>query len=215
VAIEVGISASDAALLVATVNTTNFPEENFGASPFAFGGNPDDGLTISGNDLFAALGSDFFTAGTEQQVFTFTTVGPSTAGSLTTTVDWLGAYGGNARLAQGDDNFDDFVGTLSKTAFPGDVDLSGAVGPADASTLGGNWLMSIPGGWAVGDLDRSGTVGPADASELGGNWLMNQPGGGPGAGSLSASIEIPEPSSLALLAFVMAVLAGWSSRRSR
>jgi hypothetical protein len=195
-AVEIGLTFTGASVLGATVNETNFDENNFGDSPFAFGENPDDGLTISGNQIFAALGSTFFTDGALKEVFTVTTQGPSTVGpNLTTGVEWLGAYSGNARVAQNGTNYDSFVGSVSKTVLGGDANLNGSVTAADYNILLLNFGQSGKH-WDTADFNGNGTVTAADYNEL--LLKFGQSTTPPGSGSVSAA-AVPEPASVAML----------------
>lgn len=109
-AVEIGFSIDAPVSLVTAMidNVFLWPAENFGNSPFPFGEAPADGLTIQGNQLFIAQGSDFLTATTSTHFLKI-----QTAGSGPTTIHWLGAYGGNGRIAQGGLNFDLYVGSAS------------------------------------------------------------------------------------------------------
>jgi hypothetical protein len=206
IAIEIGITASGAALTGATVNATSFPNENFGDSPYAFGENPADGLTIMGNQLFAALGSTFFTTADPQQVFTFTTAGPTEV-NLTTSVLWEGAYGGNVRVAQGDDNFDDFSGTITKTVLAGDATFDGDVDFLGDFLRFQNNLSPVGAFkiWSEGDFDGNRLTNFFDFLILQ-NHLTDTPIPPPGGGA--GAIEIPEPGTALLLMVGLMFAAG-------
>ena len=68
VAVEIGAVASNRNLVSAGANTTNFEYNNTGNSPFAA---PINGVQIgvvtNANDVFAALGSTYFTTGGEKE----------------------------------------------------------------------------------------------------------------------------------------------------
>jgi hypothetical protein len=212
-AIEIGMTFTGAPIVGATVNTTNFDHENFGMSPFGFGGNPADGLTVQGNQLFAALGSTFFTDGNLKEVFTVTTAGPSTVGpNLTTGVSWSGVYntdhslgGTNARVAQQGANFDTFNSSLTKTVLGGDANLNGTVNIGDFGILQANFNGSSKH-WTDGDFNGTGTVNIGDFGILQANFNSSLPA--PGGGSISV---VPEPASAVLA--VLSACAVWGLRR--
>ena len=109
-AVEIGFSI-DAPVSLVTAMIADiglWPFENYGESPFPFGEFPADGLTVQGNQLFVAQGSTFLTATSSNHFLKITT-----AGSGPTTIHWLGAYGGNGRIAQGGENFDLYSGSAS------------------------------------------------------------------------------------------------------
>lgn len=87
-------------------------------------------------------------------------------------------------------------------ALPGDVNLDGAVGPADLAIVGANWdpTGSNSGNrWALGDLNQDGAVGPADQAILGANW---NPTGQ----------SVPEPTTATAVATACLVLSSRSRR---
>ena len=90
-AVEIGFSIDAPVSLVTAMidNVLLWPAENFGESPFPFGEAPADGLTIQGNQLFIAQGSDFLTATTSQHFLKI-----QTAGSGPTTIHWLARMAG-------------------------------------------------------------------------------------------------------------------------
>jgi hypothetical protein len=212
VATELGFTASGAALQSVTKNGTNFPNDDPGASLGA--GFPTNtattalGVQTLGNNAAVNLGSDFFTTATAKQAVIITTAGPSTSGSLSSTLTWLGAYGtgsNKGRLAQGagnpgGGNFDTFAGALTKTAFGGDATLSGKTDITDLTILATNFNKAGNFTWAGGDFNGStggtGEVNITDLTILASNFNKLQPGGAPGAGGGAA---VPEPSSLVLL----------------
>ncbi len=114
-ALEIGFTIdSPVHLLSATIaDTVAWPMENFGNSPFPFGGPPADGLTILGDRMFVAQGSTYFTSATPTHLIKFTT-----SGSGPTTVRWLGAYGGNGRIAQAGQNYDLYSGFVTVVPEP-------------------------------------------------------------------------------------------------
>ena len=52
------------------------------------------------NEVFAGLGSVSFTTPGPKPLLEIVTAGPSTSGASFSTIEWLGAYDGNARIAQ-------------------------------------------------------------------------------------------------------------------
>jgi hypothetical protein len=109
IATEVGFTVGPGSLVSGIKNATNFPLDNPGNSPFPAPINGVQfGVVSSGNNLFAALGSNIFTSATPQQFLTITTLG-----SGPTKISWLGAYVGNGRIAQGGQNFDTYSGMVS------------------------------------------------------------------------------------------------------
>ena len=211
IAVEIGMTLTGASLVSATVNTTNFDHENFGNSPFAFGENPADGLTISGNQLFAALGSTYFAdldanpnTDASWEIMTIQTAKPK-SGNLSTGIQWLGDYTGMARIAQQGVNYDTFSGTLNKTVLRGDANFNGDTNFLDF----GNYFQlnyNQPGFkiWSQGDFDGNGTVNFLDFGEFQLDYNA-APIAPPGAGS--GGIASPEPTS-AVLAMLLACTVG-------
>jgi hypothetical protein len=109
-AVEIGFSIDAPVSLVTAMidNLALWPAENFGESPFPFGEAPADGLTIQGNQLFIAQGSDFLTAASSPHFLKI-----KTAGTGPTTIQWLGAYNGKGRIAQAGTDFDLYVGSAT------------------------------------------------------------------------------------------------------
>jgi hypothetical protein len=216
-AVEIGMTLTGASLVSATVNTTNFDKENFGESPFAFGENPLDGLTVSGNQLFAALGSTFFSDGAPKELMTITTSGPSTVGpNLTTGISWGGAYnidhtlgGANARIAETNSNYDTFAGSISKTALAGDTNLNGAVTIADFGAMQPHIGAAGFKIWTQGDFNGTHTVTIADFGILQPQLGMTAPPPGAGGGS----VAVPEPASVLLIGLGLLSSVGVARRR--
>jgi len=90
VATEVAFEVVGSSLVSAVKNALNFPFDNRGDSPFAFGDPPSSGVTTAGNRVFAALGSDFFTTASSKEMLRIESLG-----SATTTIVWSGVYGLN------------------------------------------------------------------------------------------------------------------------
>jgi hypothetical protein len=86
-AVEIGLDVAGTSLVSATKNAVDFPQENPGDTPFAFGGPPATGLSTSGNQLFAALGGDYFTTPGAREVLRF-----MTSGTAKTTVSYEALY---------------------------------------------------------------------------------------------------------------------------
>ena len=109
IAVEIGFEVMGTSLVSASKNAANFPFDNPGNNPFI--GVISSGLMIQGNQVFAALGSDFFgtlnfggTNGLPKELLVFETLG-----TLNTTIHWSGAYGplgDQGRLAQAGLNYD-------------------------------------------------------------------------------------------------------------
>ena len=119
-------------------------------------------------------------------------------------------------------------------ALYGDATLDGVVGPADLSKLLTNYGKTGMT-WSQGDFTYDGTIGPADLSKLLTNYGENGPlniGNLPalaydeltsnsqamqmlaGAG-VTITEAVPEPSSLVMLASLLAVAGVWGFRRHR
>jgi hypothetical protein len=93
---EIGFQVIGSSLVSAAANVTNFSFNNPGNNLFT--GSVTNGVAIAGNDVFAALGSDFFTTGTSKEVLVI-----KTAGTGDTTIQWSGllAQGGLANDTSG------------------------------------------------------------------------------------------------------------------
>jgi hypothetical protein len=180
------------------------------------------------NQIFAALGSRGIVTGdltspagttispsiaTVQLV----TKGPSTAGSLTSTITLSGAYSGKGRIAESTDgttslNYSNFAGAATRTVKAGDINLDGTVNIGDFSVLQNNYNGSGKN-WTTGDLNGDGVTNIGDFSVIQNNY--NQSGGsntpltvtgvagGAGAGSGLSSGSVPEPASIALLGLAL------------
>jgi hypothetical protein len=85
------------------------------------------------NEIFAALGSVNFTTPGPKPLLEIMTSGPSTSGAVFSTIEWLGAYDGNARIAQiipdGAGNFTIIAGIAPDLATA--VAMVGTVSAAD------------------------------------------------------------------------------------
>lgn len=109
-AVELAFTISDPTELlnVVVADTAAWPNANPGNSPWG-------GIFCCGTQLdlindraFTAYGSAYLTSGAPTNFIKITT-----AGTGPTTVNWLGAYGGNGRIAQAGQNFDLYVGSVS------------------------------------------------------------------------------------------------------
>ena len=226
IAVELGLTASGGSNLVGTPTTTaNIEEENPGNHIFGWEVEEDTdpgagvnmqpvGLqvgTLAGdtNEIFAALGTTYFTSGGAKQILTITTEGPSTAGSLTSSID-LNAL---SIIAQNDPNSTDdtssfAAGSASRTAQAADANLDGTVDGLDLSALATNF--GTGNSWNEADFNGDGNVDGLDLSALatnfgasgGSNTPLNSVPSGAGAGSGA----IPEPASIVLAG--LALLAG-------
>jgi hypothetical protein len=85
------------------------------------------------NEIFAALGSVSFTTPGPKPLLEIMTAGPSTSGAVFSTLEWLGAYDGNALIAQiipdGAGNFTIIAGIAPDLATA--VAMVGTVSAAD------------------------------------------------------------------------------------
>lgn len=147
------------------------------------------------NEATAALGSADVAAGT-YLLGTFTTDGPSTTGSLTTSVDVSGI------IAQLGTN-NSVSASESRTATAGDANLVGGVSTADLSILAANFGSGT--NWSTADFNGDGAVTTADLSILAANF------GAPSGAAALSSGAAPEPTAAALAALAALGLA----RRSR
>lgn len=206
-AIDIGFTLTGLNASAATANATNFDTETPGNSTFGDEMADGDGDFIGvqiGSDasnVFASLGSVYFTDGAPKEALTITTAPLNTA-NLTTSISWGGAYdaSGNAgsthgAVAQGG-SFDDQVGVSGSamyTALAGDANLDGNVDLLDLDILGTNFNQS-PRGWSQANFNNhlDNVTDLLDLDILGGNFGMSQ-----SAAAVAASV--PEPSSMLLL----------------
>jgi hypothetical protein len=83
------------------------------------GGNPSTVVAGSTNEIFTAMGSIDYALPTPIPFLRITAKGPATGGPSTSTIQWLGAYLGNGRIAQivgtNPQNFDIFSGTATQS----------------------------------------------------------------------------------------------------
>lgn len=151
------------------------------------------------NEAVAAVGSDITTSATSYVLSTFTTDGPSTTGSLTSSISISGT------LAQSAVN-NAVSASDSATALAGDANLDGSVNFQDAGILSGAFNTSVANGWAGGDFTGDGNVNFQDAGVLSGNF--NASGVAPAAGG-----SAPEPTAAALVALVAGAAGAYRRRR--
>jgi hypothetical protein len=69
-------------------------------NPTTLGGPPTTVVPGAANEIFAALGSHTFTTPGAKPLFKIIGLGPSNGGPTSSTIEWLGAYGGKGRIAQ-------------------------------------------------------------------------------------------------------------------
>lgn len=186
----------------ATKNATNFDTDIPGlgtaswltltdVDPGAATNNRPVGLQTStaNNQVYAALGSVFFTTGGAKDALTAIVAGP-VAGNLTTSVSWAGTvYQAGAGTA--------VSGSTSLTVKGGDANLSGFVQVTDLGILATNWLGTGKN-WSTADFSGDGVVNVTDLGILATNWQ--------GTGTLVAA-SVPEPATFALLAIAFGGLA--------
>ena len=127
------------------------------------------------SQIFAALGTDYFTGGGSKPILTVTTRGPSTTTGLTSSL----MLSGESIIAQNDpnstnDTFNFAAGSASRSVLAGDSDLSGVADFTDLQIQQVNFNQAGKN-WATGDLDGSGTTDIADFQILEQNF--NQSGG--------------------------------------
>jgi hypothetical protein len=228
VAIEVGATSSKT-LVSAAANTTNFPNNNPGTSPFAapINGTQTGVVTnIPTNQVFAGLGSTFFTAAGAEEAFRVHAAGP-TSTALTASLTLSGAYTGNGRLAQAGTNYDVATGVTNGAVRGGNANLTDHVDVGDLAILGSHYdtAHAHPGQhWQTADFTGDGFVDVGDLAVLGANYNQadtNWTVAGqvniaatPGAGAGSSS-AVPEPASIVLLGLGGIFLAARRFRRGR
>jgi hypothetical protein len=112
-AVELAFSIDDPVDLLSVVvaDPVRWPYANPGNNPFTGGVTFGTYVNLATDNSFAAYGSTYFTSATPSHFLKITT-----AGAGLTTIRWLGAYGGNGRIAQAGQNFDLYRGFV--TALP-------------------------------------------------------------------------------------------------
>ncbi len=212
-----GLSASAAA-----ANAGNFDQNTPGNSTFDPGVDESadgDGdfigvqVGVDPTNVFASLGSVYFTDGAVKEALTITTE-RLTSSSLTTSIGIGGAYDAvgeagstHGAIGQGGTYKDQLgvAGTYSYTATDGDADLMGTVSLDDFNTV----LFNFGSGttWTLGNFDGDANTDLDDFNSV----LFNFGAASgmvtfSGAGSLvAAATEIPEPSTLAIVALAVGV----------
>jgi T5SS/PEP-CTERM-associated repeat protein len=78
---------------------------------------------------------------------------------------------------------------------PGDANQDGFVNASDATILAGNWQAGPGASWLMGDFNGDGYVNASDATILAGNWQA------------TGATSVPEPSTFALLAVLLFMVA--------
>lgn len=224
VALEIGATASNRNLISAGANVTNFPNANPGKADAAwtFWTTTDLGVeaNVATNQVFAALGSTYFTTGGEKEAFRVHTERPTTT-NLTTTLTLSGGYTSNGRLAQDGTNFDTVTGVFNKLVRPGNANLTANVDVGDLAILAANY-NGTGKVWQQADFTGDGNTNVGDLAVLAANFNQADPNWAvagtvglpatPGAGSGGiAAAGVPEPTSIVMLA--LAGLAAVGVRR--
>jgi hypothetical protein len=221
IALEIGATASNRNLVSAGANATNFPANNKGVAPAAwtFWTTTDEGVeaNVATNQVFAALGSTYFTTGGEKEAFRVHTQRPTTT-ALTTTLTLSGNYSGNGRLAQDGLNSDTVTGVFNKLVRPGNANLTANVDVGDLAIVAANYNQAGKT-WAQGDFTGNGTTDVGDLAVLAANYnqadanwtvsgQVNIPlAPGAGSGGIAAA-GVPEPTSIVMLALAGLAAAG-------
>jgi len=103
---------------------------------------------------------------------------------------------------------DGWIGAYAP-AYAGDSNLDGEVDVGDLGILAGNWSLSGKT-WQTGDYNNDGVVDVGDLGVLAGNWGSVGPRS-PAYGA-GGQQNVPEPTSLALLALAAGVISGLRSK---
>lgn len=173
---------------------------------------------LTADEVYASLGSIDFGSQTESEYLIIQTTKPSTAGDLTTSIDWGGAYSGTGRVAQDSGggvyvNNDGYSGSLTKTALAGDANMNGDVTVADYNLLlAGLPDSNNPTTWEQGDFNGNGDTTVADYNILLAH-LPDTPITPPGGGGGAVGAAVPEPGTAFLLLFAGPVLLIGRKRR--
>lgn len=203
VATELDATLSDAGLIGGGIAAGSiFDTPNPSTSSFGWVTPDGDGVVgyqenVPTSEATIGYGSSDEAAGS-YALATFTTEGPSTTGSLTTSISIdgiLAQLGANNTIA---------TTAASRTATAGDADLVGGVATADLSILASNFGAS-GANWSMADFDGDDIVGTSDLSILASNF------GAPSGGLSAAGSAAPEPSALILAGLAVLGIA----RRTR
>lgn len=228
VAVEMGFNLTDAGVLSAQEDLSNFGEMDGNGEVNAGEGTPNPGDAIFGwetledvgdgnmqavglqwdtdlDQVFAAFGSRIFTDDptVPQDFLTIVTEGPSTNASLTTSIEWLGAFDGDTGLLVQAETGVSLSGDHSATASPGDANMSGLADGDDLVVLANNFGEA--GGWNQANFNGTELADGDDLVILANNFGegMGIPGLPPeeaaGAGLSAGGGNVPEPTSVVLL----------------
>jgi hypothetical protein len=98
-------------------------------NPTTLGGPSTTIVPGNANEIFAAIGSDIFTTPGPKPFLQIVAQGPDNGGGSSSTLEWLGAYGGKGRIAQAttgippSQNFDLYAGTATQVPEPASAAL--------------------------------------------------------------------------------------------
>ena len=162
-AVELAFEVQGNDLVSATSNVVDWPYQNFGNNPFNDGNSEGLLADLTTGTLFAAFGSEFFTAGDPINLLTL-----ETAGALATDLSWGGhtlregtfAQYTGSRIAQGGTNFDGYQGILK--VIPCDLNADSVCDVADINQM-----------YAEGDLVAGVASVAGNSADLDGNSLIN------------------------------------------
>jgi hypothetical protein len=171
------------------------------------------------NSIFAALGSQVYSTPTSNIPFIeIISQGPSTTGSLSSSISMSGVYGvgsNKGRIAEwapspppDSINHDTYTGTFGFTAKAGDANLDNSVDLA----IDYNIVLANLGGvntpWYLGDFNNDNSIDLA----IDYNIILANLGSGSGGGSGNVG-AIPEPASVALVALGALMVTGLRFRK--
>jgi hypothetical protein len=186
--------------------------------------------STANDQVFAAIGSVDYLSDTDGKGFIQITIDGPTNPNLVTQLELLGAYTGNGRISELNDNFDPgqptsgsnpysvnydtFAGQVSRTARSGDVDLNGQNNFDDIQSMLPQFNIAGTWHWYEGDMNGDGDVDFDDIQDSlpnsnAANYVVLTDGTIPGGGSGGA---VPEPTAAALALIAGAVMLGWRKR---